>query len=443
MSKFFLPYQTDWINNNSRYSIYLKARQIGITFACAYWSFRRRMTTKIDHLFCSANFKTSQEFIRYVKQFAQATNISLQQSVINEEDFQNECVQFPNGSRIIIVSSNPTALRGFRGDCVWDEAAFHDHSEEFFRAALPVTTWGGQMHIISTHNGPSTTFHEVLKKAEAGDNQFKVFKTTLQDAIDQGLADKVPGEHRLIADPEERKAKYIKLQKQNCLSEAMWEQEFCCQVLSEGSLVSPENYDKVIVPNFKVARDTTWTIDLNKCGDLYLGFDPARSGDHSVIYIVEEGIDAKQTNPELRTVYRTVLVKVMKNIPFQAQYDIMLAFMRHPKLKKAVIEINGIGSMIGEQVANAFPSKTIQWYTTSANKQKICERVSAWVAQEKVSLPADEDIRADILSMKRIPNGAHTRYEGRSGSSHADCYMAIALALQGTQDAGVFEFMKA
>jgi phage FluMu gp28-like protein len=433
MDGFFLPYQSTWILDPARYKIYVKSRQIGITFAEAFWSFTRRLTKRIDHHFSSANYKTSKEFITYVKQFADATNISLGYEMFRGDAFGTEEVRFPNGSKIIVCTSNPTALRGFKGDVTWDEAAWHEHAEDWYTAATPVTTWGGDFHIISTPSGEGSVFSKLLRDAQAARNKFKVFSTDINQAVAQGLAEKVPGDHQLILDQETRRQAFVEGIRANCLSDALWEQEYCCKAMGSSSIILPDKYDKCIIPNFTVGR-LEFTPPPN-CGRLFAGIDIGRTNDATAISIVEEGVDLKQVNPHLRRIYRTIFVRTLKDCPFDAQFEILCNLTNSRLIQKVYIESNGIGMTLGEQLYKKYHDKVYQWNTNGVNKASIAERLAGFVSQERISLPADGDIREDILSMRRVTNSnGKLSYEGGTKNNHADCFISLALALAAAEE---------
>ena len=72
-------------------------------------------------------------------------------------------LEFANGRRIYSLSSNPNALAGKRGHVILDEFALHKDQRTLYRVAKPVTQWGGQLEIISTHRGAGTVFNELIR----------------------------------------------------------------------------------------------------------------------------------------------------------------------------------------------------------------------------------------------------------------------------------------
>lgn len=72
-----------------------------------------------------------------------------------------------------------------------DEAAFHDNLEELLKAALALLMWGGRVVIISTHNGDTNPFNVLVQDVRAKRRPYHLLRTTLDDALDDGLFRKI------------------------------------------------------------------------------------------------------------------------------------------------------------------------------------------------------------------------------------------------------------
>lgn len=433
----FLPYQQEWILNDAKRSIYVKSRRIGITWAEAFWSVRRRLKHRIDHVFCTLNEKTAQEFIRYCVRFAKAVNIALQQEYIDLNGATSEVLTFPNGARVIVVSSNPSSLRGMGGDLTLDEFDWQENQEALYTAAQPVIQWGGCLRLISTFCPSQVTpFCQITKHPE--EKKFKLFKTTLLDAVSEGLAEMVPGDHqKLLPDVEACRAAFVAEIRESCLTEGQYKQEYLCEHSDQAAIVSAEAYDKCVLPGFVVSRDMP-TIDMTKCGPLYVGIDVGRSKDNTVVTIIEQGEDAKAP-PKFRRVYRTILIRILNGMSFHSQYEIIASLIHSPKVKKCLIESNGIGAGLAEQLESNFPGKAYAWVTTNTNKGNAIERFAGWIAQQRIGLSGDADIKEDILALQRIVGTTgRTTYDGQSKLGHCDSFISGALALEAAEGEQVF-----
>ncbi|KZJ93574.1 hypothetical protein AWH00_23300 [Escherichia coli] len=58
--------------------------------------------------------------------------------------------------------SNPGNIRGMQGNVTIDEAAFHEQLDEVLKAVTPLTTWGGKVRLISTHDGVDNPFNQLI-----------------------------------------------------------------------------------------------------------------------------------------------------------------------------------------------------------------------------------------------------------------------------------------
>jgi len=422
----FLPYQIAWIKNNARQSIYVKSRRIGITWAEAFRSVRNGIVYKIDHIFCSLNEKTAREFLFYCTRFAEAVNVALDTEYIDLNGVTSEVLRFPNGARIITTSSNPAAMRGLGGDCTIDEMDWQEDQEALFTAAGPVVDWGGHLRLISTYCPSEVTpFCRISKDPE--EYGFVKFQTTLVDAVEQGLAELQPGDHH--GEPDMRAA-FIKAKRLKCFSEGMYKQEYMCQHSDQDTIITPEVYDKCVVPGLAITGDMP---DISAAGPCYLGVDVGRTNDSTAITLIEQGQNLKAP-PKQRVVYRTRMVKLLRGMPFAGQFEVISAIIANKKIKRALIESNGIGMQLAEQLEAAFPGRAYGWQATRVSQSISLERFSGWVHQERFFVSPDPDIRADICALQRVVSDKKLIcYDGRSKLGHCDTYHSGAIALEAAE----------
>ena len=160
--------------NTHRYSLTLKARQIG-------WS-----TLVAAHAFHSAFFGEAREIIFLSRGEREATQLMtkvkygykhLPQWLLDKgpkirADHQQRML-FDNGSRIV---SMPSASDPARGSTAWlvvvDEWAFLPNAEEAWASIEPVADIGGRIIGLSTANGSGNFFHQLWVDAETGNNNF-------------------------------------------------------------------------------------------------------------------------------------------------------------------------------------------------------------------------------------------------------------------------------
>lgn len=100
-------------------------------------------------------------------------------------------IRFASGFRITALPSVPRALRGKQGIVIIDEAAFHKNVNEVIKSAMALLIWGGQVVVISTHDGVGNPFNVLLGEIEAGNRAGQTMKITFADAMADGLYERV------------------------------------------------------------------------------------------------------------------------------------------------------------------------------------------------------------------------------------------------------------
>ncbi len=160
-------YQRRWVEDDARFKIACKARQIGFTFAAAWRVVDKRLHNAGLTVWLSASERQALEAMEHIRRFAKELRVV----AIFEEDFvqgtlvKQYTVRFPNGSRIVALPANPDTVRGFAGDVVLDEFAFHRDADAIWRAAFATATRGFQIEIISTPNGTRGKYYELARAA--------------------------------------------------------------------------------------------------------------------------------------------------------------------------------------------------------------------------------------------------------------------------------------
>src|SRR5947207_13791914 len=168
-SKYFLPYQDAWISDPARLRIMQKCRQAGISYADAYDSVIKasRKGAQFDVWVSSrdeAQAKLYLEDCKYWANLLHLAAVDLGRIVFDRDhNYSAYVLEFANGRRIYCLSSNPNALAGKHGHVTVDEMALHQDQRLLYRVAKPVTTWGGQLCIISTHRGVNSVFNELIR----------------------------------------------------------------------------------------------------------------------------------------------------------------------------------------------------------------------------------------------------------------------------------------
>lgn len=308
---YLLPYQKKWIACDDEFAIYIKSRRIGISYAEALRAVITRLQKREDFFFVSKNEKTGQEFIRYCKLWVNTINTIVGKSnYIDDKKFTTSTIIFPNGSRIISLSSSPDSLRGLGGSITLDEFAFSESAEDLYIAAQPLIMWGGKLRIISTPNGSGGN-GAVFDKLFTTKNQFKKFRTTLPMAVDEGFAlisghwkehdskkNSAINDNGEISTIKKINARYIEKIKNACLNEFAYRQEFLCENVTREGLVYSNYGDKLTYPTIPTTEKLPSAAIRSYIG-LDFGFnDPTAilvfvECENNKIYLVEEIYETK------------------------------------------------------------------------------------------------------------------------------------------------------
>src|SRR5438477_688587 len=231
-TKYFLPFQSRWVNDLSPLKIVEKSRQVGLSSTTAFSALKRVACqgARLDVYVSSRDEAQAQLFVEDALRWAGILGIGAEasgQMLFDRETGTSAYVlSCANGRRIYSLSSNPNALAGKRGHVILDEFALHDDQSLLYRVAKPLTTWGGQMEIISTHRGISTVFNDVIRSVVEKGNPmgWSHHKVTLQDAVNDGLLDRINAKTGRSETPEQ----FLTRTHAECLDEEQWLQEYCC-----------------------------------------------------------------------------------------------------------------------------------------------------------------------------------------------------------------------
>lgn len=183
--------------DQSQVKIAEKSRRIGLSWIEALdCVLQANLLDGCNSYYIGYNFEMSEQFIQDCAEWAELIG-AIAQSIdspygnidafVDEEGILNYRLRFPNGRQIVALSSKPANLRSKKGRIVIDEIAFHQNVADLLKAAMAVTIWGGQIRIISTHDGEDNPFNGLVKEAREGGKPYSLHRYTFKDAIAQGL----------------------------------------------------------------------------------------------------------------------------------------------------------------------------------------------------------------------------------------------------------------
>lgn len=395
-------YQKAWVKDKSRFKIALKARQTGFSFTVALEVVLDAVEHRALWVLLSRGERQSKELMEKVAMHARAIGAACEElettfRIEDREILQLE-VRFPNGSKIIGLPANPDTARGFSGNVVLDEFAFHADSRKIWTALYPTITRGYKIRVISTPQGKSGKFY-ALWMDDTG--TWSKHRVDIYQAQAQGMDVNIE---------ELRKG---------CESEDDWLQEFCCEFLDEADSLLP--YEMIS----RCEDEGTSTLvpdDWEPMGDLFVGVDIGRKRDLTVIWLWEL----------LGDVFWTRAVTEMLKAPFREQRQQLYWYLSLPRLRRACIDSTGLGMQLAEEAQERYGSRVESVGFTSLVKQELAVTQRRKYEDRLVRIPARREIREDLHAVKKVTTAAgNIRYDAARSESigHADRFWASALGL--------------
>lgn len=249
-----LPYQQRWIEDKSRFKLVNKARQTGFSFAVGLEVLLDALERKTLWVLLSKGERQSRELMDKVQMHARAASYALEavesDFKVDNQSYKQLELNLPNGSRIIALPANPDTARGFSGNVVLDEFAFHNDSKAIWAALYPTITRGYKLRIVSTPNGVGNQFEKLVSDPDNGWSKHEVdIYLAAAEGLDVNIEDL----------------------KREAGSEDTWLQEYCCKFLDKPpaslpltlstTAVSATSY--IICPHYWIPmHNFTWALTL-------------------------------------------------------------------------------------------------------------------------------------------------------------------------------------
>ncbi|EBK6912348.1 hypothetical protein DRI78_07720 [Salmonella enterica] len=463
-----LGYQVKWFNDDSQICIAEKSRRTGLTWAEAARNVITAAKPKKrggrNVFYVGSKQEMALEYISACALFARAFNQLAQADVYEQTFWDSEkkeeiltyMIRFPNSSfKIQALSSRPSNLRGLQGDVVIDEAAFHESLDELLKAAMALTMWGARVRIISTHNGVDNLFNQYIQEAREGRKDYSVHRITLDDAIADGLYQRICYVTGQAWSPEAQKKWRDDLYK-NAPSKDDADEEYGCVPKKSGGAYIPHALIElamvrgVPILTFEAPEDflsraawlreseiNAWCEEhlkplltaLNPRSRYSFGEDFARRGDLTCFTVLEITEDLQK-----REAFRVEL----RNMPYQQQKHIMLYILeRVTRLIGAAFDATGNGDFLAEAALERFGPEMVdsvqlsaKWYGEWMPKLKAeFEDQNIFVARHQTTLDDLRHIKV-VAGTPQIDKGRTKDENATTAGScrHGDFAVALCMA---------------
>jgi len=488
-SDILLPYQKEAIVESHKHQLFVseKSRRTGLTYAFAPDSVLTA-AAKVggeDIYYIAYNLDMTREFIGYCADFLKAFDelASAPSEFLfddgSEAGIKAFRIDFPSGHSIVALSSKPRSLRGKQGRVIIDEAAFHDQLDELLKAAIALHMWGGSTVVISTHDGESNPFNELIQDIRSGKREGFVQRVPLERALDEGLYQRICLRTGKVWSQEAQDAWEAKLRRTygaaaeeeldvvpskgsgvylpRATIEACMSAE--CQLVrlelgkefeSAGGLLTP-GADEAGISDAVRRAARTWrerfiddwletmvapivaTFDPTKRS--FFGQDFARSSDLSTI--AGGQIDASST-----LINRLGIE--MFNVPFWAQKRILDWLVRRmPNWATGKMDARGNGQQLAEDMQEDWGADRIEAVmATQATYLTRMPRMKARFEDRTILVPQSDGVADDLRMIKlvkgvpMIVDRVDAKADGAKGNRHGDYSIAL-MNLVGAADEDV------
>lgn len=416
LSRYFMLYQERWIRDKSQRKLAQKGRQEGFTWTEAHDDVLDAAVSDGSGMnvhFSGYNEGSAKAYIQDCLEWSQVYQLGARD--MGEEIFDRDTgatarsIEFTSGFRCFGMTSAPNAYRGKRGKSVLDELAFHKDPEAMYAAAMPATTWGFPLVIMSTHNGVDNLFYRLANDLE---KPFSRHKVTLVDAVNDGLADKIAQRHLTVAE----RQKFIDDIKALCESDEMFMQEYMC--VAQGGSEAWITWEMIT----RMQDDAAGRPENYSGGPCYVGMDIARRRDLSVIWVNERVAASRWTREIVR----------MQNASFADQEAELDRVVDEYSPRRICMDQTGMGEQMVERAKKRFGERMIGGVLMTAKaKLDLATAVKRAAQDATLRIPNDQPLAKALRAVKQIPTASDTpRFDAtRSAHGHADEFWAAALAL--------------
>lgn len=464
-----LPYQKKWLEDKAPVKVVEKSRRIGLTWAQALDDVLQAATSGrdgMDVLYISFNQDMTREYIDTCADWAKKLQVVA--GKVNEDVFRDGDereikafrIDFASGHKILALSNRPSNLRGKQGRVVIDEAAFVEDLPELLKAALALLMWGGQVIVVSTHNGADNPFNELIQDVRGGNLPYSLHRITLDDALTGGLYRRICRVTKEEWTPEAEDAWRADLVK--TYGDGADEELFCIPRQSSGAYLTtamieacmsedvplltwtPPAPDFVDWPELVAATYTKGWFQEHLAPLLaalptdcahFAGEDFGRSGDLSVFIPATETRDLRLVPP---------FVLELRDCPHRTQKQLLFAILDAlPRFSGISLDARGNGSALAEAARQEYGPDRVRevmiseaWYRETMPKLKARFEDKTLVLPKRAEILSDFRLLRVVRGVARVPE---KRTTDKTGNRHGDAAVAAAMLVDAREQLGNVE----
>jgi phage FluMu gp28-like protein len=442
------------------------SRQIGKSFTLGAWAAHRVGTNPGRLVTVLSNSKSNGvEFIHKCAEVCALMRMAFEKVDLSANDkIENMRMEIRitvsgKTGRIIVLAANPRTARGFSGDLILDEFAFHEDSAAIWDAAEPIVSSNPDYlcRIASTGNGRFNMFYRMASDS----SPYAVSRLRRSEAWRMGIKIYDPATRRELTPDEARAA---------ALDKASYDQNYECafndenMALLTNALISACEYVPDREPRERQSPDwqspechicaQDWSHDslefLRACkGPLGIGLDVGRTRDITVITVGEKISGILFTRALLR----------ISSMRLPQQLDRLRPVLQMPNFGRLSGDATGLGLGLVEfaqELCGPYRAEAVQF----ASREKrtvlgIPQADSALVTElmaldllevfenRTIRVPYETTLRDSLRKPERVTTTSGVRIAAtRDEAGHADEFWSLALmvrALKGSQTHFAFD----
>ncbi len=432
------------------------SRQIGKSYTYAAWAVDRLLRSPGRLVTVLSNSRENgAEFVAKAqdvcRKLGQAIETESNQAELDGTPAVSEDVKYENMrfeirltvggkiGRIKVLAANPRTARGFSGDLILDEFAFHEDSAAIWEAAEPIISSNPDFlcRILSTGNGRRNMFYQLISEG-----RIKYRRIRRSDAW-------AAGELKIYSQVDGRELTPAEARAQSSDKRA-YDQNYECAFEDENTpLLTEELINAAVNPDLADCIDRqTWRVAslvrLSRFpGTLAAGLDVGRSRDLSVLAVL-----GRQPGSDTRRLVGMLEMENTRLPEQQRQLDALCALANFTGVE---IDMTGLGLGLFEYAETRHGSRRVRGVHFSATepvgraqnadgRKATTARVTEIMATDlvemfedhRLEIPADPRLRDDLRLPEKVtsPGGRVSIAASRAGDGHADRFWSLALAVR-------------
>lgn len=429
------------------------SRQIGKSYTLAAWAVERLLRFPGRLVTVLSNSRDNGgEFVIKVEEIcrqmgAVIESIESNQDELNtrsdlSEDLKFEAMRFEvritvkgRTGRIKVLAANPRTARGFSGDLILDEFAFHENSAAIWEAAEPIISSNPDFlcRISSTGNGKRNMFYQLISR---GDIPYLRMRRSDAWAMGEIKIHSIVSGKEITPDEARRQA----------ADKRAYDQNYECAFNDENAaLLTQELISAAERANVPIDEQAWSVASVQRMyraeGELFAGQDFARVGDLSVQAVFEK----------VGRIKRIIGLLIMQDMRISAQFAEFSKVGALPKFRRACFDMTGNGLGLFELAEEAFGTARIEGVNFSSTEpvtdrirsegrkaptarvtEIMATNLCAEFEDRTIEIMPDGALRDDLRKPEKItsPGGRVSIAAARDVKDHADRFWAIALAIR-------------